>query len=675
MSATPNDSTVRGFSHFRLPAELQNSIDFFRQLLNSAPDPMLVIDEPGEILIANAQCQALLGYSARELVGKTVEILIPESLRHHHVELRQYYRDNPMPRPMGSGRELQVLRKDGSVIDVEISLGSIEANDRLLVTAALRDVSERKKIQQEINYLASYPRLSPIPIVEMGNFGEIIYLNPVAEAAFPELVTDNTHSHPVTAGIVELFPHLRNGSAAVTRNIIVGEKAFEQQLVYIPDTDRVRVYSWDVTRLKAITEKLVYQSHHDVLTGLVNRQHFHARLDQAVAVAQNNGVTSSLGYIDLDQFKVINDTCGHKAGDVLLKLLASELKTKLRTNDVLARLGGDEFGFLLDSCPVSVARDVANKLRKTVEDFRFTWEQKVFGLGASIGLVEIKPDSSSSASLLSAVDAACYMAKEKGRNQVYVHEDSDTTLQSRTREMNWTRKIRSAIEENRWELYFQKIVSIDRSRTNYEVLLRMRNRAGELVLPGQFVPAAERYGMMMNLDSWVVQNTVEAIQLGRFGSQGHVSINLSGQTLANSRVMQEIVRKIDELDEPSRICLEITETAMISNMSLAEQFIKALRERGCKFALDDFGSGLSSFAYLKLLPVDMLKIDQMFVNEIAYDRVSWAMVESINQVGHVMNLSTVAEGVENDETIRCLQEIGVDFIQGYGIHMPEPVIR
>ncbi|MBE9516108.1 MAG: EAL domain-containing protein [Proteobacteria bacterium] len=656
-----------------LPEELQGSADFFRQLIDSAPDAMIVTDDKGVILIANAQCENLLGYKNTELVGQRVEIIIPKSVRDRHVGLRYQFSSNPAPRPMGHGRELKALHKDGSEIDVEVSLGPVQVDGRMLVTAAMRDISDRKTSKRQIEHLASYPQLSPIPIYEMTIDGSVTFQNLASGAAFDDLV-DKGYEHPAMSGIEDMIDELRKLQEPISRNITVGEHTFEQQISYIEEFDCVRVYSWDITSLRKLTQKMSYQAKHDALTNLFNRKEFEIRLQDVIDQAVATKGTHALCYIDLDQFKIVNDTCGHAAGDELLCLLSMELKKKIRGNDVLARLGGDEFGLLLESCPLDQAEKIATALRMSISDFRFNWEDKIFTVGASIGMIQIDEHSGSVGEVMSSVDAACYVAKDRGRNQVYVYQSTDEVVAAQSRNMNWTQKIRSAFEHDRWELFCQKIQDVRGVQDHYEILVRMLSEEGEHILPGNFIPAAERYGMMVELDKWVMKNSMLALNEERFGSNGCISINLSGQSLGNAEAMSGVIEELDRSGvETERVCFEITETAMISNLASAEKYLRLLRGMGCKFALDDFGSGLSSFAYLKMLPVDLLKIDRVFVKNMVTDAVDHAMVESINQVGHVMGLHTVAEGAEDRKTVKALEAIGVDYIQGFVIHRPEPI--
>lgn len=433
----------------------------------------------------------------------------------------------------------------------------------------------------------------------------------------------------------------------------------------------------DVTHSRHLAHQLSWQASHDALTGLANRREFESVMQQLCETAQARGKQHALLYMDLDQFKIVNDTCGHAAGDELLRQVAAIISTKVREGDSLFRLGGDEFAVLLTGCPVKRAEEIAHDIRQAIEDFRFIWQDKPFSIGVSIGLVPITVESEGMAQLLAAADAACYAAKEKGRNRVQVYEASDAELSMRKGEMRWLPRINRALEENRFLLYYQKITTVKREASfdmmQYEVLLRMLDEEGHIVPPQAFIPAAERYNLMPQVDRWVIRNTLAWIAAHAASLQGvsTVYINLSGQSLNDELFLSFVEEQIKQVGVLSvRIGFEITETAAVANLSRAMHFINKLKALGCSFALDDFGSGMSSFAYLKNLPVDKIKIDGLFVRDILTDKIDCAMVEAINRIGHEMGIETVAEFVENDAILEKLKLIGVDYAQGYGIHMP-----
>ncbi len=443
----------------------------------------------------------------------------------------------------------------------------------------------------------------------------------------------------------------------------------------------------DVTQARHLEHQLSWQASHDDLTGLVNRHEFENRLEQTVIVARSLSQQHALCYLDLDQFKVVNDTCGHIAGDELLCQVTNLFQSQVRASDTLARLGGDEFGLLLNHCPLESAVQVANKLREQLQQFRYLWHDKTFSVGVSIGVVAIDANTESVTSVLSAADAACYAAKNKGRNRVHVYQADDQELAIQQGQMQWIARLTQALEENRFRLYSQPIVPIPQNSSeeeHYEILLRLVDETGNLVMPGAFIPAAERYNLMPTIDRWVIRTLFaslgEYFQENTHPSQSaqkvgncFYAINLSGASI-NDEQFIDFVRSQLALHQlpPQVICFEINETVAIANLAQSAQFMRSLKPSGCRFALDDFGSGMSSFAYLKNLPVDYLKIDGRFVQQIVDEPVDLAMVEAINHIAHVMGIRTIAEFVENETILEKVTAIGVDYVQGYTIAKPRP---
>jgi diguanylate cyclase (GGDEF)-like protein/PAS domain S-box-containing protein len=438
----------------------------------------------------------------------------------------------------------------------------------------------------------------------------------------------------------------------------------------------------DVSESRELNRKLSYHASHDILTGLVNRREFESRLERSLRSAKARETQYALCHLDVDQFKIINDTCGHSAGDALLGQVGALLKTKIRWRDTLARLGGDEFGVLLESCSLDDALVMAEQLRETIRNYKFVWEERTFRLGCSIGVVPLTGESEDVAAVLSAADSACQAAKEAGRNRVFSFQDNDIDLMRRRREMQWAARINNALEESRFELFRMTIQPLQpdaETGAHYELLLRMKDEAGKIVSPDNFINAAERYGITPQIDRWVVENALrwlvsEADERERLAL---CSINLSGQSLGDAEFLPfvQMLLKNSGIDG-TKICFEITETAAIASFSQANRFIAALKkEHGCKFALDDFGTGLSSFGYLKHFPVDFLKIDGSFVKEILRDPIDREMVRSINEIGHLTGKKTIAEFAENEEIINMLRSLGVDYAQGYGISAPSRIVK
>jgi diguanylate cyclase (GGDEF)-like protein/PAS domain S-box-containing protein len=431
----------------------------------------------------------------------------------------------------------------------------------------------------------------------------------------------------------------------------------------------------DISAAHDAARQLSYNASHDALTGLINRREFERRVECVLGLRQADEVHAIL-YIDLDQFKVVNDTCGHAAGDELLRQIGAVLTPLIRHRDTFARLGGDEFGVLLEYCQLDQARRIAEQLREALHEFRFAWQDRSWTVGASIGLVPFDAEIDTLASVLKAADIACYVAKERGRNRVHIYERHDRDLAQRHGEMQWVPRIQEALAKQRFTLYYQPIVPLSRiDQPHGELLLRLLNPDGSIVPPTAFIPAAERYNQMQAIDRWVIQTVFRAIcDPAIIPSQVTVMINLSGQSLSDRRFLDFVEQECLQSPVPlNRICFEITETAAITNLSYAMRFFSALKPHGVKFALDDFGCGLSSFAYLKTLPVDYLKIDGAFVKDMVHDSVNFTMVEAIHKIGHVMGIETIAECVENDDILWPLREIGVDYVQGNALSRPVPL--
>ncbi len=437
----------------------------------------------------------------------------------------------------------------------------------------------------------------------------------------------------------------------------------------------------DVSEARELNRRLSYHASHDVLTGLVNRREFEKRVERAMKSSEARETSHVVCYLDLDQFKIINDTCGHSAGDKLLEALGKLLKSKIRWRDTLARLGGDEFGVLLESCTIEEAMATADMLREAIGEFKFVWDERNFRLTVSVGVVPLTTgEADDVAGILSAADSACAAAKDAGRNRVHSYHENDIDMMRRRREMQWAARINTALEENRFELFRQTILPLQKADTgaHYELLLRMRDENGALVSPELFISAAERYGITPNIDRWVIRNALrwlvsEADERARLSM---CSINLSGQSLGDEKFLPFVIEQFQTSGiAPDKICFEITETAAIASYSQANRFINALKELGCKFALDDFGTGLSSFGYLKHFPVDFLKIDGSFVKEILHDPIDREMVRSINEIGHLTGKQTIAEFAENPEIINMLREMGIDYAQGYGVSEPQKVMQ
>lgn len=566
------------------------------------------------------------------------------------------------------------------------------------------DITERKRVEQQ---LFAEKERAQVTLKSIGDAvittdgaGRVDYLNPVAET-----LTGWSLSAAQGRWLSEIFPVIdedtRKPVPDPVKLCLTGEQVFDPlhyrlllnrtgaeyaiQYSAAPIRDRdariqglVLVFS-DVSEQRRLAAEISHQARHDALTGLINRHEFERRLERIISTVQIDHSEHILCYLDLDQFKVVNDTCGHAAGDELLRQLAQLFSGKIRQRDTLARLGGDEFGLLLEHCSLVQAQRVAETLRQALAEFLFAWEDKSFRLSVSIGMVPINVTSGNLSDALQAADSACYVAKDSGRNRIHVYTPDDIELVQRHGELLWVNHLQEALEQNRFELHAQRIVPVNPrgdGSIHYELLLRLLDTTGKMLSPGAFIPAAERYNLAPRIDRWVIEHAFRA-----FNRHTHlleslelIAINLSGASLSEPVLQTFILEQLDQSIIPAeKICFEITETAVISNLTVADHFISVLKQRGCRFALDDFGSGLSSFAYLRNLPVDFLKIDGMFVKDIVDDLIDLAMVRSINEIGQLMGKKTIAEYVENEAILECLRSIGVDYAQGYGIARPRPL--
>jgi len=428
---------------------------------------------------------------------------------------------------------------------------------------------------------------------------------------------------------------------------------------------------------RAAEAAIEYLAFHDSLTGLVNRSEFERRLERAVSRVQKGKTVNALLYLDLDQFKIVNDTCGHSAGDELLKQLSALLHARIRGRDTLARLGGDEFCVLLENCSLKEAKIIADDLRLLVNEFRFIWGDRFFSIGVSIGVVTIDKPGMSADELLSAADLACYAAKDQGRNCIQIYKNEDTSMRRRRKEMDWANRIDIALENNHFLLYQQLIIPLNgEGSSHYEYLLRLKDKR-RIILPGTFIAAAERYQRMSAIDRWVIDTSFAYLSniKNKSSDEKHfISINLSGQSLSDDGLFKFVQTLLSKYElTPESICFEITETAAIANFRTAIDFVNRIKELGCLIALDDFGCGLSSFSYLKTLDIDFLKIDGSFIRNIEKNPIDRAIVEAINDIGHIAGFKTIAEYVETQKISKILKDIGIDYAQGYAIQKPRPL--
>ncbi len=672
---------------------LKKSESKFRSLIENIKDEYILYshDNKGIFDYVSPSVTTILGYSQDEFL-QHYSTYMPDS------EINKKVDDFTKRTLAGftSNYEVEIYDSSRSIHTLMINETPIlnKQSEVIGVEGIAHDITERKKSQLALEKLSLAVEHSPNSIIITNNKGLIEYINPrfttitgyessevigkkpsilksglMATSIYKSL-WDSLLSGKEWRG--EMHNRKKNGDLYWSREHICPLFDSNKQVSHFVATQE------DVTDAKRRSEETSYQASHDLLTGLVNRREFESRLDRVIKSAKDDLSEHALCFMDLDQFKVVNDTCGHVAGDELLRQVGDLLLAHVRQRDTLARLGGDEFALLMEHCGIEQAYDTCQKIIDLLADFRFHWEDHVFSIGISIGLAQIDKHISNGNEVLAYVDGACYAAKDAGRNRVEVHTEDNERLKQRKGEIQWSSEINNALDENRFELYCQPIIPLADPDLDisYEVLLRLRMPDGTIVPPGAFLPAAERYNSIVRIDRWVIEHTL--LWISRHAEAlSHVrsiSINLSGQSLGDEAMLGFIIREFQRgLVPVEKVKFEITETAAIANLRDATIFMRTLSEFGCRFALDDFGSGLSSFAYLKNLKVDVLKIDGMFVKDMLDDPIDFEMVKSINDIGHVMGLETIAEFVESDEIADKLREIGVDYAQGYAYGQPIPI--
>ncbi|WP_455375084.1 EAL domain-containing protein [Kaarinaea lacus] len=681
--------------------ELKKARDKYNELYSLAPIGYFNISRHGIILNSNIKATTMLGWKSEMLTGKPLSNFV------HHSSLKNYFEFITSAKALRCHAtcELKFVRRKGIPFDACLEVRA-QRNSRGAITellVLLTDISESKEYEHAL--IAEMDR-AQVALYSIGDGvittdadGFIDYLNPIAEN-----LTGWSTQTAIGNQLQTVF-HITNEKTnkrivnpvhkCLKANTIIslgedcvllgknGQKyAIQHSIAPLKNRNGVIlgvvvVFS-NVTEARNMAQQIQHQATHDSLTGLVNRCEFEKRLHNAIVSAQDSNAHHCLCYLDLDQFKIVNDSAGHAAGDELLRKLTVYLKSKIRSRDTLARHGGDEFGLLLDNCRLDQAYRIANSLVVAIKNFNFEWQGRNYSVGASIGLVPINSKTSSTAELMSQADVACYTAKDLGRNQVHIYENEDNNLAVRHTEIVKVAELSDSIKANRFRLYCQTIAPLQagtRDDSHYELLIRSVGLDGKIELPKTFIPAAERYGMMAAVDRWVINSAFrQYVNLFDQRANIKIAINLSGNSLADSSLLQFVRTQIIESGiNAGNICFEITETAAISNLERAIKIIADLKELGCEFALDDFGSGVSSFTYLKNLPVDYLKIDGSFVQDMVNDPINVAMVAAINEVGHVMGIKTIAEYAESPAIIDQLTELGVDYAQGYAISTPMPI--
>ncbi len=680
-------------------ARLHDREQLFQRLVETVHDAVLLHRE--HILFANTRFLALLGAGASDVVGRSLsDFVAPE-----YIELVESNLRRRLAGEAAAERyEVELVGLHGEVTRVELSSVLIDSagEPALLLTAlemlptpAPTDASSRPRSMATLDAMGE-------SVLTVDAEGRIDYINHAAEGLLGQTFAQVVgKSFADVASLVDetdrrsLGDPVRKALAAggrVTmgrRAVLVPADAGLERSVEISvsplksdakETVGLVLVLHDTSELRGLTRQMSYQATHDALTGLVNRLEFERRLREAMDSAQTGDAAHALCYLDLDRFKVVNDTCGHTAGDNMLREIAAVLKEAVRDSDTVGRIGGDEFALLLVGCPLEKARQIADDVVRSVTDYRFIWKDKIFSVGVSIGLVEIGRGGGSIEDIMNSADSACYVAKSQGGVHVHVYSAREEANARHSGEIHWLQKLQIALRDNKFELYYQPIVQ---ARSNgvrgpaLEVFVRLEADHGQLAAPStEFIRAAERYRLMPNVDRWVVQAVLSA--LGRGGMKlppgRSVAINIAGQTLGDAEFLEFVVDCFDHTGaDPSDICFEVTESAVIANLEHVRRFIEVLHGMGCEFALDDFGSGLSSFSTLKTLPMDYLKIDGSFIRNLAADTVNQAMVAAMIKLSRSLNFRVVAEQVEDQLSLDTVKSMGIDFVQGFIIGRPQPL--
>jgi len=679
---------------------LRGSEKKFRGLFESIAEGVYQSGRDGRLLSVNPAFVRMMGYtSAEELYA------LPAAALYWNPSDRNEFARRVDSEGEISDAEFLMRRRDGQqLVILENARAVRDASGRITgYEGTLTNITERKRAEQAI--FAEKER-AQVTLQSIGDAvistdaeGRIEYINPVAESltawslteargqpigAVLKLVNELTRE-PIENSLSGALGRGAGPSAPADHAVLItrggNEVAIQESAAPICDRQgRVIgavVVFHDVTKERRLKRALSWQASHDALTGLINRREFDNRLHAALLSAQRGEGSYVLLYIDLDQFKVVNDTCGHQAGDRLLRDVTGLLQTRVRASDTIARLGGDEFGVLLEGCTLDQATRIADGVRQAIRDFRFVWGASTLSVGASIGIVQIRPDTQNVANVMSAADVACYAAKDAGRNRIHVYEADGVA--HRHREMQWVSRLTRAAEERRLELYFQPIVTLGApaERPFHELTVRLRDDQGALVPPNEFIPAAERYNVMSVIDRWVVGQAIEMLRerQRRNAPLPLLAVNLSGTSLNEQSFVDFVQQSVSDPQIASALCFEITETAAVTSLSNARFVMSELKRRGCRFSLDDFGTGVSSFVYLKTLPVDFLKIDGQFISHVAQDPVSRSMVEAIGKVGRALGIATVAECVETEAVLAELKRIGIDYAQGFFLAHPLPIAQ
>lgn len=664
---------------------LGNHRSHTRAIFDTASEGIIVTNQQGLIITFNPAAEKLFNYRAVEIIGQPFSRLCPE------VNLQQ------LADSEGIEKEVECLRNDGKRIPISLRINQMQQSGMRMFTCMVSDISERKAAEKKLRDAeARYRDLVETAhdlIWSINENGQWIYLNDASISIYGYKPEEMLHRHVTDftapeylqrdraafAGVLQGHELVQYETVHIDRNGTAKHLSFNATAQIGKDGKvlRIRGMARDITEQKVYEKQLAYQAEHDSLTGLYNRHYFQQELERLIARVVRSGANSALLYIDLDQFKYINDTLGHAAGDKLLLEATKLLQKHVREGDMLARFGGDEFTLLLYNIDIEEVERTAEKLRLMFEKYRFFSANNNFNVTCSTGIAIIDNHAHSADEILAQADLACNLAKTHGRNRVYLYNEADKDKLGMAEDMGWAARVREVLDNDRFQMAYQPIVNIESGEIDsYEVLLRMPYDDGQIILPGGFMPSAERFGLIHNIDRWMVNKSIRTLaELRRAGDNIRFAINLSGRAFEDHTLLPLIRDVLKETElEPSAVTFEITETAAIANLNAASNFINSLRDLGCRFALDDFGSGFCSFTYLKHLPVDILKIDGSFVQSLHMAPVDQAMVRSMNEVAHALGKQTIAESVENAETLELLKEFGVDFAQGHYLGRPADMI-
>ena len=678
-------------------AEIQDRDELFADFARTLPEIVLVHDE--RILLANDSAAALIGLEPAQLVGREAADLVKPAYR-------ALFRKTMTKRLAGESApdklEIQLISGDDAGLWVEARSSVIEHHGSKAILTVARDVSYRKNLEVSLSRSKRQAQFTLESISEgvitTDNEGRIDYMNHAAEAMTGANRDDaSDHKAGELFSLVDETDRRALGDPverclSIRRRVNMGRRALlvsrdgkHEHSVEVTASpikgpgnaiSGTVVVIHDVSELRGLTRQMSYQAAHDALTGLINRREFERRLEEAMDTAHSEEAVHILAYMDLDRFKAVNDSCGHMAGDNMLREVANLIKDQVRESDFVARLGGDEFGTLLIGCPLDKAQQIAGDICSAVADYRFVWQDQIFNIGISIGLIEVTQNSGSLQDVMAAADSACYVAKQRGRGQVHVYSARDEAVARERGDIQWLRQLQNALNDNRFELAMQPIIATSSGTASgpaVEVLIRMPDERGRIGKSADFLRSAERYQLMPQIDRWVVNAVLAAINAGeiKLASNRSCAINISGQTLSDEGFLSFVVEALDVSGvNPGSVCFEVTESAISTNLQYAQRFIEVLHGIGCEFALDDFGSGLGAFSSLKHLPIDYLKIDGTYTHNLESDQVNREMVGAMIKLARTMQFRVVAEQVEEQSDFDWLRDAGIDFVQGNFVDEP-----